>query len=84
MSYMNLVYGPARHITLTLVQPSHISVIPYWEVNFDWFSKNPSIGTELYASVHTHLTIKSVIVEERPIKISLERLKRVENIHCLK
>ena len=30
---------------------SRLSVIPYWEVNFDWFSKlNPSSATELYAS----------------------------------
>ena len=44
---MNLVYGQACHITQILVQPSHVSVIPYWVVNFDWFSKNLSIGTEL-------------------------------------
>ena len=85
---MHVIYESCRwssspHNSNTSVTVSHISYSisgsKFWLV-----LQNPSTGTELYASVHTHLTIKSVTVEEWPIKISWERLKTVENIHCLK
>ena len=65
--YEFCIWSSSPHNTKTSA-PSHISVIPYWEVYFDWFSKNPSIGTELYASVHTHLTIKSWLWKNDPLK----------------
>ena len=46
-----MLFAPRQlHCDTRVARQSCLSVIPYQEVNFDWFSKNPSFATELYAS----------------------------------
>ena len=77
------IWSSSPHNTNTSATVSHISNSISGGIFWLVFQK-PQYRNRVICFCAYPFNYQIVIVEERPIKISWERLKRVENIHCLK
>ena len=81
--YEFCIWSSSPHNTNTSETVSHISNSISGSI-FWLVLQKPQYRNRVICFCAYPFNYQMVIVEERPIKISWERLKRVENIHCLK